>query len=51
VERIHREDLINQAMKELRRPAMNDGNAAIRCALRDGLNRPFAEVERDLLAN
>lgn len=49
VEAIHRLDLINQAMKELRRPAMNDGNAAIRVALRDGLNKPFAEIEREML--
>lgn len=51
VEAIHRLGLINEAMKELRRPAMNDGNAAIRVALREGINKPFAEIERELLTD
>lgn len=50
VEAIHRLDLISQAMRRLRRPAMNDGNAAIRVALRDGINMSFTEIERDLIA-
>ena len=49
VEAIHRLDLINQTMKELRRPAVNDGNAAIRVALREGLNKSPWEIERELL--
>lgn len=51
VETIHRLDLIDQAMKKLRRPAMSDGNAAIRVALREGLNKSFAEIEWELLVN
>ena len=49
VQEVHYRGLIDQAMKELRRPAMNDGNAAIRVALREGLNKSPWEIERELL--
>ena len=50
VEAIHRLDLINQVIPALRRRnPTDDGNAAIRVALRDGLNKPFAEIEAGLL--
>lgn len=50
VQEIHYLGLINQARKDLRRGHDDDMKAAIRVALRDGLNKPFVEIEQDLIA-
>lgn len=50
VQEIHYLGLISQARKDLRRGHYDDTKAAIRVALRDGINKPFAEIEQDLIA-